>query len=210
MESELISKKELLEQTGISYGQLYRWKRKNLIPEEWFIRKSTYTGQETFFPKDKIMDRINKITNMKEGMPLDNLAEFFSPQLGSISLNQKQLIEKNIVTQATLDIYKGIKGDCDSFSFIMVLGIIMLEKLLQRGTATVDEGRMVLSSIEDDYEKLQDKGCEILLVRKFGVTTCILAATPYQLYVEKSAKVVEKINIAELIEELKIKLGGNL
>ncbi len=34
MESYLISKRELLELTGISYGQLYRWKRKNLIPEE--------------------------------------------------------------------------------------------------------------------------------------------------------------------------------
>ncbi len=50
MDERLISKKELLEHAGISYGQLYRWKRKNLIPEDWFIRKSTFTGQETFFP----------------------------------------------------------------------------------------------------------------------------------------------------------------
>ncbi len=53
IEQELISKKELLELTGISYGQLYRWKRKNLIPEDWFIRKSTFTGQETFFSEEK-------------------------------------------------------------------------------------------------------------------------------------------------------------
>lgn len=52
MEQDLMSKKELLELTGISYGQLYRWKRKKLIPEEWFIRKSTFTGQETFFPRE--------------------------------------------------------------------------------------------------------------------------------------------------------------
>ncbi|MFZ7625597.1 DUF4004 family protein, partial [Bacillus cereus] len=50
MSTDLISKKDLLELTGISYGQLYRWKRKNLIPEDWFVRKSTFTGQETFFP----------------------------------------------------------------------------------------------------------------------------------------------------------------
>lgn len=56
VDSDLISKKELLEETGISYGQLYRWKRKNLIPEEWFIRKSTYTGQETFFSSRKNID----------------------------------------------------------------------------------------------------------------------------------------------------------
>ena len=35
----LISKKDLLAETGISYGQLYRWKREQLIPEEWFIKQ---------------------------------------------------------------------------------------------------------------------------------------------------------------------------
>ena len=34
MDETLISKKELLDLTGISYGQLYRWKRKGLIPED--------------------------------------------------------------------------------------------------------------------------------------------------------------------------------
>lgn len=210
MEGELISKKELLEQMGISYGQLYRWKRKNLIPEEWFIRKSTYTGQETFFPKDKIIERISKIMSMKDEVPLDSLAEFFSPKLSDICLTQKQLIDKNIVSQATLDLYKSIKGGCNSFSFEKVLGIAILDKLLLKGTVTVDEGLMVLNSIENDYKKLQDKGCEMLIIRKFGVTVCILAQAACELYVEKSARIVEKISISDFIEELKIKLGGDL
>ncbi|MED2647241.1 DUF4004 family protein, partial [Bacillus thuringiensis] len=71
MSTDLISKKDLLELTGISYGQLYRWKRKNLIPEDWFVRKSTFTGQETFFPKEKILERIDKIQTMKEDLSLD-------------------------------------------------------------------------------------------------------------------------------------------
>ena len=33
---ELISKKDLLQETGISYGQLYRWIRERLIPDAWF------------------------------------------------------------------------------------------------------------------------------------------------------------------------------
>ena len=79
MEKDLISKKELLELTGISYGQLYRWKRKQLVPEEWFISKSTFTGQETFFPQDRILDRIEKIKNMKGDITLDDLADMLSP-----------------------------------------------------------------------------------------------------------------------------------
>ena len=54
----LISKKDLLAVTGISYGQLYRWKRQRLIPEEWFIKKASYTGQETFFPRESIISRV--------------------------------------------------------------------------------------------------------------------------------------------------------
>ncbi len=77
-EEQLISKKDVLEETGISYGQLYRWKRKGLIPEAWFIRRSTFTGQETFFPKEKIVERIHQIKDMKGDHALDDLAEVIS------------------------------------------------------------------------------------------------------------------------------------
>ena len=74
MEQELLSKKELLERYGISYGALYRWKRKGLIPEDWFIKKSTVTGQETFFPKLLICERVEMILGQKDDLSLDELA----------------------------------------------------------------------------------------------------------------------------------------
>ena len=74
MEQELLSKKELLECYGISYGALYRWKRKGLIPEDWFIKKATVTGQETFFPKTLICERVELILGQKEDITLDELA----------------------------------------------------------------------------------------------------------------------------------------
>ena len=82
-DDRLISKKEVLEETGISYGQLYRWKRKGLIPEAWFIRRSTFTGQETFFPRDKILERIQRIKDMKDEHPLDDLADLITHQVNS-------------------------------------------------------------------------------------------------------------------------------
>ena len=79
MENEnLISKKELLERYHISYGALYRWKRKGLIPDEWFLKKATATGQETFFPEKLVCERIERIQSMKEDVLLDELAKQFS------------------------------------------------------------------------------------------------------------------------------------
>lgn len=74
----LISKKELLTRYNISYGALYRWKRKGLIPDEWFIKKSTTTGQETFFPEKLVCERIELIQEMKEDVLLDELAKKLS------------------------------------------------------------------------------------------------------------------------------------
>ncbi|MBP3378619.1 MAG: DUF4004 family protein [Clostridia bacterium] len=71
---ELISKKELLEKYGISYGALYRWKRMGLIPEDWFEKKSAVTGQETFFPRAAITERIEMILELKDQMSLEEIA----------------------------------------------------------------------------------------------------------------------------------------
>jgi len=74
MDDNLISKKELLKKYGISYGALYRWKRMGLIPEDWFIKQATPTGQETFLPKDLICRRIELILARSEETTLDELA----------------------------------------------------------------------------------------------------------------------------------------
>lgn len=72
MDPNLISKKELLEIYGISYGALYRWKRMGLIPDDWFIRRSTPTGQETFFRRAEILPRMEQI--LDRGASLEALA----------------------------------------------------------------------------------------------------------------------------------------
>ena len=84
----LISKKELLERYGISYGALYRWKRKGLIPDEWFIKRATTTGQETFFPERMICQRVETILAKKEDVLLDELAK----ELSGEAQNKEYLI----------------------------------------------------------------------------------------------------------------------
>ena len=75
MDEVLVSKRELLEMYGISYGALYRWKRIGLIPASWFIRKSTPVGQETFFERDRRCPRIEMILSRKDGVSLEELAD---------------------------------------------------------------------------------------------------------------------------------------
>ncbi|WP_442604235.1 YhbD family protein [Paenibacillus sp. KN14-4R] len=207
MEQDLISKKDLLERTEISYGQLYRWKRKNLIPEEWFIRKSTFTGQETFFPKNKILARIDKIKNMKDDLSLDALADVFSPITGDMVLTKEQLIKRNIVLSSSLDFYTKQNGKVDSFSFTQILIMYVLDYLLQTGEINLEEGSLLIQTLNDHLPQIEGKSCELLLIRKMGVSSFLLIVSPSEWYFERSVKVVVRMNLSGCMEELKMKLN---
>ncbi|GLC30445.1 YhbD family protein [Clostridium omnivorum] len=206
MDEELISKKDLLDYANISYGQLYRWKRKSLIPDDWFIRKSTFTGQETFFPKNKILERIDKIKNMKDDLSLDDIADMFSPQLADVLLSKDELKLRNIVSQMALEIYEGIHGETKVFSFEKILYISLLESCLSSGEVSLEEGKNILNTIEKNYKKFEARDCEIILFRKFGISICIITLYPYELVIEDAAKLVININVGKAIEELKLKI----
>jgi hypothetical protein len=206
MSEELISKKDLLDLAGISYGQLYRWKRKDLIPEEWFIRKSTFTGQETFFPKEKILERIDKIQTLKENLSLDALADMFSPNIGDLQLEKDELIKRNIVSAAVMNFYLENDKSGFIFNFPRILEVYVLEKLLQSGEINLDEGKMVLHVLKNHAPLIKQKSCELVITRKLGVSSCLLLINAEAVYLEPGTKMVVSLALMTCMEEIKSKL----
>lgn len=207
MKDDLISKKELLDLTGISYGQLYRWKRKNLIPEEWFIRKSSFTGQETFFPKQQILQRIDKIIHMKDGLSLDELADVFSPTLSEVEMTDQQLLDRNIVSLASLDLLNEAGRQQSLYGLEQIMMLYVLEKLLLGGDITQQEGLLLIDVMSEHYYRFRDRASELLLIRKMGVPTFVLASAGAELYFDQGVKVVLRMPLQAFMEELKLKLG---
>ncbi|ASZ17479.1 DUF4004 domain-containing protein [Bacillus cereus] len=206
MSTDLISKKDLLELTGISYGQLYRWKRKNLIPEDWFVRKSTFTGQETFFPKEKILERIDKIQTMKEDLSLDELANMFSPSVREILLTKEDVLRKGISSEPVLQFFIEHTNKTAEFQFVDILYVYMLEELLQSGEISLEEGKMVLQVLRENYEAMKHKTCDLIIIRKLGISTCLLVSNVDDLIFEKGTKIVLREAIMKYTEALKTKL----
>jgi hypothetical protein len=206
MSEELISKKDLLELAGISYGQLYRWKRKDLIPEEWFVRKSTFTGQETFFPKEKILERIEKIQTMKENLSLDELADMFSPNVANLNYTKDELIKRNIVSTAVVDFYLEQEKGSLQFNFTRMLEVFVLEKLLQSGEINLEEGKMVLQVLKDHAALIKQKSCQLVMTRKLGMSSCLLLINVEEYHFERGTKVVATLSLMTCMEEIKAKL----
>ncbi|WP_405079632.1 YhbD family protein [Paenibacillus chitinolyticus] len=206
MTQELISKKDLLELTGISYGQLYRWKRKNLIPEAWFIRKSTFTGQETFFPKREILVRIDNILHKKDDLSLDELADRFSPRPSDLSMTKEELILHNIVSKVALDYFVRLSGDAEVWTFERIFAVYVLHTLLESGEISLEEGSGLIQLMTDQYPDMSDGDGELLFIRKMGVSTCFLKQGTGDIYLEKGVKVVARLQLSSSVEALKTKI----
>lgn len=125
---EQISKKELLRLTGISYGQLYRWKREKLIPEEWFNKQASSTGQETFFPKEAILKRVERIKAWKDQYSLEEMAAMLSPEFVDRLFSEEdleQFHEIDIEIAATfMDLWEK-----DEFTYREIIAMVMLSKI---------------------------------------------------------------------------------
>src|SRR5512140_305606 len=207
METDLISKRELLELTGISYGQLYRWKRKNLIPEDWFIRKSAFTGQETFFPREKMLGRIDRIKNMKDDLSLDDLATMFSPSPTEIRLTPQAVVEQGIVSKTALDVFLKNEGPAETLTFDMILPAYILHKALASGDVSLEEAQLLVNLLKEHAPRYQGKDFTLFFLRKQGIASCCIVSAPAEVSFEAGTKIVSRITASSCVEELKMKLS---
>jgi hypothetical protein len=201
---DLISKKDLLQVTGISYGQLYRWKRRGLIPEDWFIRKSTFTGQETFFPRDRILARVAKIQSMKsEDLSLDDIAGELTPDLAGLSLSAADVAERGLASRAALDLYGERRRAEAPFVLGEVLTLRVLDGLFAEGAITAEEGRAFIDTMEAGLGGQPVGEFEALLVRRAGLSLWMLLPRGTAPRLDPAARVVARIDLARRLEELK-------
>ena len=110
----MISKKDLLKKMNISYGQLYRWKREELIPDHWFMKLSVSSGQETFFEEELIIPRISKILELKDKYSLEELKDILNgtsnlnlykvDSLSNFNIFNKKILKENLKDKEYLNI----------------------------------------------------------------------------------------------------------
>ncbi len=210
---ELISKKDLLSVMNISYGQLYRWKRMNIIPEDWFIRKSTPTGQETFFIKDKICERIELILSMKEDIQLDEIAKMLNKSQSKTTqlYNMDFLIEKEVISSFARDVFYTIYAKDILLERKHVVILQLIERLIRPSIITSSELNQLLSVLDKDYELFANEETGLYILRKLGVSFIVGGEQYRKLIFDNESVIIAEINIRqeELLIERKLQVASN-
>ena len=194
--NHLISKKDLLAVMGISYGQLYRWKRQRLIPEEWFIKQSAYTGQETFFPREQILSRIQSILELKDKYSLDELARLLSPGTSDTEFSRGELEDFAEIDQELLGgLPKDRKYTYPELGFLSALSALPLS----------GKERAVLAQKGLDYRGIRDaRACVCLFGRRRGLS-CILRCGRRHCFRQKRTCSLGTLPLDEEAARLKMK-----
>lgn len=201
---ELISKKELLATTGISYGQLYRWKREGLIPEAWFIKQSAFTGQETFFPRDEILARVRSILDMKDTHSLEELAGLLSAdETTSVSAGVLRTLEDpDGGIAAALGILQDALAKDEYFlgEVALAWGIAKANPDASSGAALLRQGALMLPDFG-----MADTLCSVLEVGgSFHV--CLSRGTEEPVF-DPAIRVLARLPLGETVNVLKSRLA---
>ena len=204
----MIPKKEVLKRGDISYGQFYRWKRKGLIPENWIIHKSTYTGQESFLPREKILERIKRIKELKDGHTLDEIAELLSPELGDIRYARTRLLDLEWINEDLILRYEQYDRAKKPLSFKDVVNLSLLNKLSEKNLPqeTLDLVFSTLFKLEDRNSDDFKKG-RIYLFKTPGkedIYHCLISYS--EPLFDNDTELSLEVKLGDLIREVKMNL----
>lgn len=200
----LISKKDLLAITGISYGQLYRWKRERLIPEEWFIKQSAYTGQETFFPREQILSRIQSILDLKDKYSLEELAKILSSDFSSSKFTINDLNEMDEINQSLQTSLPQILGK-DKFDVIEIaIAAAISQTAGKAGLSDIQCEDLLRRSIPAALRhKSTNASCTFFKAGNEYHTSFTLNSTP--IIFDDGIEVVCQVALSEIADKIKMK-----
>lgn len=202
-----ISKKDLLKTTGISYGQLYRWKREGLIPEEWFVKRSSPTGQETFFPKELILKRIQSIQTLKDHYSLEKLAKLLSPEITNRIFTEEEL---EAFTEIDINVAADFMDalDKDTFSFIEVLVMIALCRWKEHDLIQENKLHDLIPNVAVTAARITEIRTTFLLLSVSSEPYTMFLVNPSPegtLLLDQRIKILCQISLQELCNEIKLK-----
>ncbi|MHB1484227.1 MAG: DUF4004 family protein [Saccharofermentanales bacterium] len=200
----LISKKELMNETHISYGQLYRWKREKLIPEEWFIKQPSFTGQETFFPKTKIINRIKAIQELKDKYSLEELAKILSPEVSerNFTVDDLQLIDE--IDKGLIPCFYSIFGK-SSFSYIDLLVLIAISSCKKEFSLQLKDIENLCQGVKDYLTEIKQTDFIFILLNKNGDYFIALHSEQAQIFIDKRLQILKQIRLNDVSSIMKLK-----
>jgi len=208
-EIKFISKKELLAKTGISYGQLYRWKREGVIPEKWFIKKASFTGQETYFPRKQILGRIRVIKKLKSNYSLDELSSILSPDISEKRFLISELSKIEEISSSTFINIKEIY-EKSIFSMKEIVAFICISRLQTKYMLDMEQTKIIMNDIKDCISNINGLDYKMAILEFSGQLTAILHSNDTEIIISRKLLIIDEYDLKEVSDTTVLKYREHL
>jgi len=115
-------------------------------------------------------------------------------------------LERNIVSDVTWSKFAESTSINDEFSFDQLLHLYTVDSMLSKGELSLEEAVLLLQTLKQKTPRFEGKIYDLFFIRKMGVSSFILALSPAELIFDDGVRLVAKVSMGDLIEELKGKL----
>jgi hypothetical protein len=145
---------------------------------------------------------------MKDDLSLDEISDLFSPSFRNVKISQPELANRNIVTETIINIFNDLFPDYNTYNFKNITHMAIVNKELEVGSITVEDSKSIIKTLEENLSNKTESNFNVIILRKLGVTTCVIISSHSNLFVEDKAKVIANIDYAKELDALRTKLGG--
>jgi len=168
----MIEKEKLIKKVGVSYGELHRWIREDLIDSDW-IQKSKQKGMVvTSFDESKTVSRIEKIKNLLEKYSVFQVKSILSEGIKNRMITKEEAMKSNDLNPVVL---ASIFADKNIITFQEYLLIEVFSRLKEFENLP---DTLVLDSIKHFGKHLENKDindCSIHVLKSNGKPHILLS-----------------------------------
>ena len=118
-----------------------------------------------------------------------------------------EIRERGLVSPEAAELFAEGVCDCDQpLVFGEVVSLAALDTLLRTGDVSLDEGRVVLDALQENYPAFEGKAADLLFVRRMGLSTALLISSGAEVKFDRAARVIARVNLSESAEALRAKI----
>jgi hypothetical protein len=154
-----------------------------------------------------MLARVDRILSMKdEDLSLDDIAEAVSPMPLPDTFAATDVVSRGIVSAGALALFADRHPGVSDLRFAELIAVSVADTLLTSGDAGRDEALSAIATLEEGWAACEKQSCDLVLLRKMGVSTVLMISSASDLLVESGVRVVARVTLTAQIEQMKTRL----
>ena len=168
------------------------------------MKRSSPTGQETYFPQEKILKRIHAIQQLKDSYSLEELARILTPEISNRLFCEEDLEHfDELDIEVAADFMDAMSKD--SFVFLEVLVMIALSQAMVDTAITEEERTHAVSFLSKQMSEMHSADYVLELLQAQGHLYVLLKKEDSEVYLDDALVAIRSIHLNELNNAIKLK-----